>query len=165
MKSLDLSPLRILVVENNRAMRSLLRTMLQGMGCQNIEDATTGLNAYDMLSVGTFMPDLVIVSWELPVLNGIETVYAIRSSNELRLDVPIIITTEFPDDQKIAEARDGGVDEFLPKPLSNQTLQRALASVVLLRRPFLRLPTFVGPDRRRALLEDYDGPERRQNKE
>ena len=59
------------------------------------------------------------------------------------------------------EARDAGVTEFLVKPLSAQALHQRILSVVAHPRPFIRTPTFFGPDRRRTKAAEYTGPERR----
>lgn len=162
MKAIDLSRHHVFIIDNNRDMLVLLRIMLRDMGCQAVEDASDGLKAYDLLKDG-YTPHLIITDWMMPIITGIELVYAIRSPNELGRSTPIVMMSEFQDDAHEAEARDAGVDEFLGKPFSNQDMTRCIAAVTHFRRPFIRAPRYNGPDRRRRVMEDYPGPERRKN--
>src|SRR6202012_53439 len=58
-------------------------------------------------------------------------------------------------------ARDGGVTEFLAKPISAKGLYQRILNVVANPRPFIKTKTYFGPDRRRNTANAYSGPERR----
>jgi two-component system, chemotaxis family, chemotaxis protein CheY len=61
----------------------------------------------------------------------------------------------------VIAARDAGVTEFLAKPLSAKALYQRVLNVVANPRPFIKTKTYFGPDRRRNVKENYNGPERR----
>ncbi len=77
--------------------------------------------------------------------------------------VPIIMTTAYAEKQRVMEARDIGITEFIAKPLSAKTLMARITAVIEHPRPFVRSPRYFGPDRRRRQASDYTGPERRQS--
>ena len=62
---------------------------------------------------------------------------------------------------RVTEARDAGVTEFVAKPVKAQTLLTRIEAVILRPRPFVRSPSYFGPDRRRTGTKDYAGPFRR----
>ena len=73
---LDLSSLTFLVVEDSAYMRTILRTMLQGFGARRIveaEDGASGLEAMDRAN-----PDILILDWVMPILDGADMVRMIR---------------------------------------------------------------------------------------
>ncbi len=76
--------------------------------------------------------------------------------------VPIIMTTAYADKQRVMEARDVGITEFIAKPLSAKTLMGRITAVIEHPRAFVRSARYFGPDRRRQ-ASDYKGPKRRQS--
>ncbi len=66
--------------------------------------------------------------------------------------VPIIMLTGHTDLHRVCEDRDAGVNEFLAKPISVQTLCSRLVSLIEYPRPFIRTKTYFGPCRRRRNL-------------
>jgi two-component system chemotaxis response regulator CheY len=75
--------------------------------------------------------------------------------------VPIIMLTGHSEKKRIISARDAGVTEFLAKPISAKALYERIFNVVANPRPFVKTPTYFGPDRRRGVNPNYVGPERR----
>jgi DNA-binding response OmpR family regulator len=107
-------------------------------------------------------PDILIADWHMIPLNGIELVKMIRQSplspNKM---VPVIMMTGYSALPRVAEARDTGVTEFLVKPFSANDLARRIAYVINKPRDFVETEDFFGPDRRRRIADDYNGPKRR----
>ena len=66
---------------------------------------------------------------------------------------------------RVMAARDAGVTEFLTKPISAKGLYQRIVNVVFNPRPFIRTETYFGPDRRRNVNPNYNGPERRKGGE
>ena len=62
---------------------------------------------------------------------------------------------------RVAQARDTGATEFLVKPFSANDLARRIAYVINKPRDFIETSDYFGPDRRRRIIEDYQGPKRR----
>ena len=160
MDTYTLERLNFLVVDDSSHMRSLVRSVLRGLGAKHIEEATDGADAYARL--GTYPADVVICDWQMSPMNGLEFVRLLRtgtdSPNPL---VPVILLTAHTEAQRVMEARDAGVTEFLAKPISAQQLCSRIRAVIEHPRPFIRAESYVGPDRRRRQDPDFKGPERR----
>jgi two-component system chemotaxis response regulator CheY len=62
---------------------------------------------------------------------------------------------------RVTDARDSGITEFLAKPISAKALYQRIVNVVAHPRPFIRTKSYFGPDRRRNTSAGYAGPERR----
>ncbi len=70
------------------------------------------------------------------------------------------MTTAYSEIQRVVEARDAGITEFVAKPLSAKTLMARITAIIEHPRPFIRSTRYFGPNRRRR-TSDYTGPERR----
>ena len=159
MSGFNLRDLTVLIVEDNFNFRFLLRNVLQAMGVGRIEEAADGEAAFRLLS--TIDCDLIITDWKMTPLDGIEFTRKLRTSDESpNRFVPIIMITGYSEQDKVFEARDAGVNEFLAKPISAKALWTRIAALIERPRPFIRAENYFGPDRRRRQY-DYDGPERR----
>lgn len=140
-------------------MRKLLLTLLSGLGLRDIELAEDGIAAFEAFENGRF--DLVLVDWQMPIVNGEELTRRIRSSPEPYCFVPIIAVTAFSEKRHIISARDCGVTEILCKPISAKSIYLRIANCILNQRDFVRTRAFFGPDRRRFQNPNYSGRERR----
>ena len=157
---IDFNRLRFLVIEDNAHMRRILRTLLHGLGARDVfeaEDGATGLEAFN-----NYLPDIIIADWAMPIFDGLELTQMIRqpgtNSNPY---VPIIMLTAHSERQRVMDARDAGVTEFIVKPVSAKSLYERVLNVVANPRPFIKTKTYFGPDRRRNVNPSYIGPERR----
>jgi DNA-binding response OmpR family regulator len=140
---LDLSSLTFLVVEDSAYMRTILRTMLQGFGARRIveaEDGASGLEAMDRAN-----PDILILDWVMPILDGADMVRMIRVPSNPFAYIPIIMVTGHTERSRIVEARRLGIHELLCKPISAKSLYQRIQSVILSPRDFVKTPTYFGP--------------------
>ena len=152
--------LKILIVDDNPHMRRLVSTVLDGFGVKQIYEATNSNEAWAHLRERS--PDIVILDWIMEGKNGIELTKTIRtSSTSPNPFVPIIMLTGHTHIDRVREARDAGVNEFLAKPVSVNGILTRLVAVVEHPRPFVRTKSYFGPSRRRHDTEEYRGPERR----
>jgi CheY-like chemotaxis protein len=154
----DVTQLNILIVEDNVHFRTLIHSILQALGISDLEEARDGSEALEILSELT--PDLVILDWKMEGMDGVECVRQIRAMNGINRFVPIIMVTGYTETSLQKEASDAGVDDFLGKPISPQSLLGRIISVMDNRRPFYESDEYFGPDRRRK-VEKHQGPERR----
>ncbi|MXN63888.1 response regulator [Stappia sp. GBMRC 2046] len=155
----DLSKITAMIVDDNVHMRKILHTVLDGLGLREIVEAEDGIEAWEMFQkIG---PDIVLLDWRMPFLNGAELTRMIRKSPRPGCFVPIIAVTAYSEKRHIIAARDAGVSEVLCKPISTKGLYLRIANCVLNQRDFIRTKTFFGPDRRRFRATDYTGEERR----
>ncbi len=94
--------------------------------------------------------DIVIVDWEMQPVDGIEFIKTVRTADDsLNPFQPIIMLTGHSERRRIIEARDAGVNEYVVKPISANTLFERIEALIERPRPFVRLESFFGPDRRR----------------
>ncbi len=152
--------LNFLVVDDTRYLRSLVRSVLRGLGARHIEEATDGADAYKRL--GTNAADVIICNWQMSPMDGLEFVRLLRTgSDSPNPFIPVILLTARTEAKRVVEARDSGVTEFLVKPFSAHQLYARIRAIIEHPRPFVRVKSYVGPDRRRRQDADFKGRERR----
>jgi len=160
MYRVDFNRLRFLIVDDNLHMRRIIRTLLHGFGARDVNEAEDGAAGLEAFS--THSPDIVITDWSMPIFDGIELTRMLRQADSSPNPyVPIIMVTGHAEKRKVMEARDAGITEFLVKPVSAKALYQRVLSIVVNPRPFIKTKTYFGPDRRRTLNMNYNGPERR----
>ncbi len=160
MMRIEFDRLRFLVIEDNPHMRRILKALLQGFGSREIHEAADGMGGLE--AFGKFTPDIVIIDWEMPMLDGLDFVQMIRQPDSNASPfTPIIMLTGHSERKRVMAARDAGVTEFMVKPISANSLYRRILSVIASPRRFIRTKTYFGPDRRRSSSPTYTGPERR----
>jgi len=98
-------------------------------------------------------PDVVVLDWEMPLLNGPELVRIVRSPGVFPTpDVPIIMLTGHLERWRVLEAAKLGVNEFLCKPVSAKSLHDRLISILLKPREIVRVGNYYGPAPRNAAM-------------
>lgn len=160
----DFSKLRVLVVDDNRFMRETVQAILNAIGVEQLFFANNAQEAYTQ--VAEVYPDVIISDWDMEPGDGITLVKWLRTRKDSPDKyIPIIMLTGYSERNRVFEARDSGVTEFLAKPVSTNSIYSRLTSIVDHPRPFVRTETYFGPDRRRRDDERYKGPERRQTQD
>jgi CheY-like chemotaxis protein len=153
---------KVLVVDDNVHMRKLVVTILQAFGVIQIFEADSGDRAWAALRENN--PDIAVIDWEMDGMSGLELTEKIRSDpSSPNPFMPIIMLTGHTSLERVRQARDVGVNEFIAKPVSVKTMMQRLQSVIELPRPFVRTKVYFGPCRRRR-VDEYRGPERREKK-
>ena len=95
--------------------------MLGSIGVKKVYEASDGIAGLEMIRSVT--PDVMVLDWEMPLLNGPELVRIVRSPGVFPLpDIPIIMLTAHGERWRIVEAAKLGVNEFLCKPVSAKSL-------------------------------------------
>lgn len=155
-----LNKLSVLIVEDTPALKKLMISTLNALGIGTIYSAADGKQAFEIFCRQN--PDLVITDWLMEPLNGLELVHQMRTSkaspNKM---VPIILMTGYSAQPRIENARDQGITEFLVKPFTAAELSRKISYIIDKPRDFVETQTYIGPDRRRRKIDNYDGPLRR----
>jgi two-component system, chemotaxis family, chemotaxis protein CheY len=158
----SLSDIRVLVVEDNQFMRTLLKDALNAMNIGAVDVANSGKRALDLMAHDRY--DLVITDLEMENGNGIELIDAIRTGRNIEDPlVPIIVLSANTTLSMITSARDAGTTEFLAKPVSAKALYRRISAIIEAPRNFIRTDDYFGPDRRRRQDPNYTGPRRRKD--
>ncbi len=116
---------RVLVVDDNAVMRTLLSRSVEAFGC-NAEILESGEAALARLQSSTDI-DLILLDWRLPGLDGLATARRIRAAGN---HLPIVLVTGDEPEKARSEAREGEIHSFLAKPVSRSTLHDTLAHVL-----------------------------------
>jgi two-component system chemotaxis response regulator CheY len=118
-----------LIVDDSRAMRTILTRVLSSLGVDTVEadNGRTGLEALRAMPVP---PDVVLVDWNMPEVDGLEFVVEVRSQPAWRM-VRIMMVTSASEQGRIGRALAAGAHEYLIKPFTPDTLQERLRQLVL----------------------------------
>ena len=123
--------MRALVIDDSRTMRSLLSRQLAGLGYET-HQAGDGQQALEVLEgLGSELPDLVTIDWNMPVMDGLTFVQRARARTEWRSMALMMVTTEAEFDQ-IVKALAAGAHEYLIKPFTPEAFADKLALLGLL---------------------------------
>jgi DNA-binding response OmpR family regulator len=134
----------VLVVDDDTYLRKIVRSLLAGFGVQRVYEAADGAQGLELLD--QFRPDIVIVDWEMPMLNGAEMIRLVRNPDTSpHATVPIIMMTAHTERHRIQQAMQLGVNEILVKPFSAKALMQRLDLVTKHARPFMQLGNYFGP--------------------
>ena len=147
---LAIQSLAVVLVDDNAYMRKIVRNLLMTIGVREVYEASDGIAGLD--TIRTVSPDIVILDWELPLLNGAEFVRIVRSPGVFPMaDIPIIMLSAHGERWRVVEAARLGVNEYLVKPVSAQTLLERLIAILAKPRPNVRVGDYYGPEPRRNL--------------
>jgi len=118
--------MRALVVDDSRALRMLMKKILVEMGFEIIE-AGHGKEALERLAaVGSVT--LALVDWNMPEMNGLDFVKALRS-DEKHADVKVVMVTTETEMPRMIAALEAGANEYLMKPFTKESLREKLSMV------------------------------------
>lgn len=115
-----------LLTDDSPNIRKIVRRLLERMNFE-IDEAENGRIALE--KCGQRMPDVIMLDWNMPVMNGIEFLLALRASEGGAAPAVIFCTTECSVDH-IRQAMDSGATEYLMKPFDAETLRAKLGSLV-----------------------------------
>lgn len=115
--------MRVLVIDDSRAIRMILRKTLAGIGAEVIE-AQNGAEALERLQ-GSPPFDLALVDWNMPEMNGYEFVKASRADTAYDSMKICMVTTE-TETAQVIKALEAGANEYIMKPFTSEALQEKL---------------------------------------
>jgi len=152
--------LKILLVDDNPHMRTLLTEILRAIGVHYIHEAGDGAEALQLMR--THEIDIVMTDLAMEPLDGIDFMRLLRQSPDSPNQMcPVIMITGHSTLRRVGEARDAGVNEFLAKPITARGIIDRMGRIVDSARPFIRTDDYFGPDRRRRADPKHVGPWRR----
>ena len=118
--------MRILIVDDFSTMRRIVKNLLGDLGFTNTAEAEDGHAALALLSSQPF--DFVVTDWNMPVMTGIELLKAIRADAKLKT-LPVLMVTAEAKREQIIEAAQHGVNGYIIKPFTAQTLEEKLGKI------------------------------------
>jgi CRP-like cAMP-binding protein/FixJ family two-component response regulator len=143
----DLSQITALIVDDSRYARSFTKTALQSFGIKTILEAADGPAGMEILAQKPV--HLVIVDHDMAPMSGIDFARYVRSGDMAPcVDVILVMVSGDAAKEVVVSARNAGVNEFLVKPMSADSLFRRIRSALCNPKAFVRTETYTGPDRR-----------------
>lgn len=118
--------MRILIVDDFSTMRRIVKNLLNDLGFTNTAEAEDGGAALTMLRNESF--DFVVTDWNMPGVTGIELLKGIRSDPKLA-KLPVLMVTAEAKREQIIEAAQAGVNGYIIKPFTAQTLEEKLGKI------------------------------------
>jgi DNA-binding response OmpR family regulator len=151
-----LQSVNVLIVDGNQFMRKTVRTLLMNIGVKNVKESADGVSGLEHIRM--FEPDLVILDWDLPLLTGPELVRIVRSPGVFPVpNVPIIMLTGHGERWRVVAAASTGINEFLVKPVSAQTLRNRMVSIFAKPREHMQVGNYYGPAPRKLIDQPMRG--------
>lgn len=118
--------MKILVVDDFSTMRRIIKNLLKDLGFSNIQEADDGSTALPMLQQGGF--DFVVTDWNMPGMQGIDLLRAIRADDSLK-HLPVLMVTAEAKKEQIVAAAQAGVNGYVVKPFTAATLKEKLEKI------------------------------------
>jgi two-component system, chemotaxis family, chemotaxis protein CheY len=117
-----------LVVDDSKVIRKVARRILEEFQFE-IDEAVDGADAWQRCNER--MPDMVLLDWNMPVMNGFEFLRQLRTSSMSNQPIVVFCTTE-NDMAHIRAAMEAGADEYIMKPFDREIIEAKLVQVGLL---------------------------------
>lgn len=118
--------IKFLVVDDMSTMRRIVRSILKELGFDNVEEAEDGNDALTKLRAGKF--DFVVSDWNMPNLDGLEMLKAIRADDKLK-SLPVMLVTAEAKKENIIEAAKAGASGYVVKPFTAAVLEEKLNKI------------------------------------
>lgn len=117
--------MKILLVDDSKTMRNIQKSILSQLGFKELEEACDGQDALSKL--GAFTPDLILLDWNMPNMDGLTFVKEFRKSNPT---TPIIMVTTESERSRVVEAIKAGVNNYVVKPFTPDILSQRITETV-----------------------------------
>ena len=110
----------IITVDDSSTMRRIIKNTLQKLGFETILEAGNGVEALEVMSKNKV--DMIVTDWNMPEMDGLTFVKAVRAKDEYK-DLPILMITTEAANEDILTALRSGVNNYVVKPFTPETLQ------------------------------------------
>ena len=118
--------MKILIVDDFATMRKILKNILKELGYTDLLEAEDGQAALEILRREKV--DLVILDWNMPNMDGLSLLKAIRSDEALK-DTPVLMVTAEAQKQNVLEAVKAGVNNYVVKPFTPEVIQEKISKI------------------------------------
>ena len=124
--AIDPTKLKFLVVDDFSTMRRIVRNLLKELGYLNADEAEDGAVALQKLKAGGF--DFVVTDWNMPNMDGLALLQAVRADPNLK-HLPVLMITAEAKKENIIMAAQAGASGYIVKPFTAATLGEKLAKI------------------------------------
>ena len=118
--------MKILIVDDFSTMRRIIKNLLRDLGYNNTSEADDGTTALPMLQTGQY--DFLVTDWNMPGMQGIDLLKAVRSDASIS-SLPVLMVTAESKREQIVEAAQAGVNGYIVKPFTAQTLKEKIDKI------------------------------------
>lgn len=118
--------MKILIVDDFSTMRRIIKNLLRDLGFNNTQEADDGNTAWPLLQTGDF--DFLVTDWNMPIMTGIELLKKVRGDDKLA-SLPVLLVTAEAKKEQIVEAAQAGVNGYIVKPFTAQTLKEKIEKI------------------------------------
>ena len=120
--------MNVLIVDDYNTMLRIIRNLLKQLGFPNVDEATDGAQAYDMVKKKKY--GLIISDWNMEPVTGIEFLRNVRDSGADFAGTPFIMVTAESKTENVVLAKQAGVNNYIVKPFNAETLKTKMAAVL-----------------------------------
>ncbi len=117
--------MKIMLVDDSRTIRNIQKNVLKQLGYEDIVDAEDGVIA--LQKYNEQIPDLMIIDWNMPNMDGITLIRKIREINKT---IPMIMCTTEAEKSRVLEAIKAGVNNYIVKPFTAESLNEKLTQTL-----------------------------------
>jgi two-component system chemotaxis response regulator CheY len=122
----DPSKIKFLIVDDFSTMRRIVRNLLKELGYTNADEAEDGAVAFQKLKGGGF--NFVVTDWNMPNMDGLQLLQAIRADASLKA-LPVLMITAEAKKENIIAAAQAGAHGYIVKPFTAATLNEKLSKI------------------------------------
>lgn len=119
--------LHVLLVDDIKSMRTMIRGILFNIGIHKVSDAGDGHEALSVLKQQEI--DLIISDWNMPKMDGLELLKTVRADEKYK-DIPFLMITAENRKENVVDAIAAGTSEFIAKPFTDGTLREKINKIV-----------------------------------
>lgn len=117
--------MRVLIIDDSKTMRNIHRSTLASLGFTQVEEAGNGQEGLEKAE--TFNPELILLDWNMPVMDGLTFAKTFRTKNK---KTPIIMVTTEAEKARVVEAVKAGVNNYVVKPFTPASLGQKVSETV-----------------------------------
>lgn len=118
--------MKVLVVDDFATMRRIVRNILKQLGFTNIAEADDGTTALEIMKTDKI--DLVLCDWNMPKVSGLDLLKQMKADSDLK-NIPFLMITAEAQKQNIIEAVKTGVNNYIVKPFTADTIAEKLKKI------------------------------------
>lgn len=119
--------MKVLVVDDSPTMRRIVTNSLKRIGYKDVVEGGNGVEGIDQLKLGGV--EFIITDWNMPEMNGLEFVKAVRGSDEWG-SLPILMVTTRSVQTDVIDAMKAGVNSYIVKPFTPPVLKEKIESIL-----------------------------------
>ena len=118
--------MKVLIVDDFSTMRRIIKNLMRDLGYANTHEADDGSTALPILKSGSF--DFLITDWNMPKMQGIDLLKAVRA-DPLLSSLPVLLVTAEARREQIVAAAEAGVNGYIVKPFTAEMLKKKIDKI------------------------------------